>query len=73
MEIELDKEYIEFIVTQMILDSVDLDHLNYFSLFEVFTIPATAQMGTPQASMCNSQMSNSHMCYSGYSVMPVKE
>lgn len=38
-EIELEKEYIEFIITQIILESIDLDKLNYFAFFEIFYMP----------------------------------
>ena len=38
-QIELEKEYIDFIITQIILESVDLEHLNYFALFEIFYLP----------------------------------
>lgn len=38
-EIELEKEYIDFIITQIILESIDLEKLNYFAFFEIFYIP----------------------------------
>lgn len=38
-EIELEKEYIDFMVSQIILESLDLDHLNIYNLFEIFYMP----------------------------------
>ena len=32
-EIELEKDYIDFMVCQIILESLDLDHLNIYNLF----------------------------------------
>jgi len=29
----LEKEYIDFIITQIILESIDLEKLNYFAFF----------------------------------------
>lgn len=38
-EIELEKEFIDFIICQIILESLDLDHLNYYTMFEIFYMP----------------------------------
>lgn len=38
-EIELEQEYIDFIITQIILESLDMEHLNFFSMFEIFYMP----------------------------------
>lgn len=32
-EIELEQEYIDFIITQIILESLDMSHLNFFAMF----------------------------------------
>lgn len=32
-EIELEQEYIDFIITQIILESLDMNHLNFFAMF----------------------------------------
>lgn len=38
-EIELEQEYIDFIITQIILESVDLHHLNFHVMLEIFYMP----------------------------------
>lgn len=38
-EIELEQEYIDFIITQIILESIDMAHLNFFAMFEIFYMP----------------------------------
>ena len=42
-EIELEQEYIDFIITQIILESLDMNHLNFFAMFQIFYMP---QMNT---------------------------
>lgn len=50
-QIELEKEYIEFIITQIILESADLEHLNYFALFEIFYLPVQEEVAEPKKMM----------------------
>jgi hypothetical protein len=41
-EIELEQDYIDFIITQIILESLDMDHLNFYAMFEIFYMPQMA-------------------------------
>jgi len=34
-------------VSQIILESLDLDHLNIYNLFEIFYMPSQEQVGLP--------------------------
>ncbi len=38
-EIELQQEYIDFIITQIILESLDMEHLNFYAMFQIFYMP----------------------------------
>jgi hypothetical protein len=51
-EIELEQDYIDFIITQIILESLDMDHLNFYAMFEIFYMPQiTAQPGSSNLSV----------------------
>lgn len=42
-EIQLEKEFVDFIICQIILESLDLEHLNYYTMFEIFYMPPQGQ------------------------------
>ena len=51
-EIELEQDYIDFIITQIILESLDMEHLIFYAMFEIFYMQ---QMNPNPASNPNSK------------------
>ena len=44
----MERDYVDFMICQIILESLDLDHLNIYNLFEIFYMPPQEQLPVVQ-------------------------